>query len=1125
MKFKLTLAGFLYRKRLLQIIMRTFIFLLCTTVFGFTSESTFSQEKIIIDADKKVSIDEVFKIIKDQTKYRFFYPEDMFSEAPKVQLKAGEIALKMLLKQSVALSNVHFKLSKNNTIVLMKNDTPQQIAKVIIQGVEISGIVSDETGGPLMGATVIEKGTSNGAITDIDGGFTLTVNEDAVLEISYLGYKTIVVSVTSDKAINVKMELDSSKLDEVILVGYGEQKKETLSGSVVNISGDVIKRSPAANVTNSLQGRLPGVSAVSLTGEPGRDDARILIRGQSTFGDNNPLVVIDGVIRPIEGLGRIDSQDIESITVLKDASAAIYGARAANGVILVQTKRGTISDKPEFSFTFNSGISKPTRVLDVLDAVTYAQVRNEAATRGGGTNVIYSDEDIQKYRDGSSPLTHANTDWVKEVLKSSSYQNKMHLSVSGGSKKIKYFVSLGSQTQDGHFKNNPTGYSQFNLRSNLDAEITDNFKFSLNLAGRLEERTYPSTGTWVNFVNILSAEPTIPARYPNGLIAAGRFTENPLLRDQVGELTQKSTPVQTTLSVVYDTPFIDGLSLSASYSYDFTNQFNKTFETPYKYWEYNETIGDYDHLQSNVISSPSVRDRYIRNISQTYNFRINYAKKFGNHNMALMVGAERNQIEGSYAEAYRRNFPTTSLPDINFGSSDPTAQSTAGGSSLTKRDNYFGRANYNYKEKYLAEFLFRYDGSPVFPEDKRYGFFPGISVGWVVSKENFLKESNTLDFLKIRASYGELGNDNIKESYAYLSAFTIGTAYTFGGNDALGLYPGVLPNPNYTWEVLETTNFGLDADFWNKKLSVELDVFQQNRKNILAERQVSISDTYGFAGLPPENIGEVENHGFELSLSHFNSINDFDYRIRGNVSYAKNKYVFFDEVPLAEEYQNKTGRPIGAELIWPTAGIYGSQEEIDNSVHLDNAQPGDVIFVDKNGDGFINGDDQYRTDLSTSPQLIYGLDMSFNYKKFDVSLFFQGAGKSLFFPGITGLGGNTNSAVFRAEDRWTPSNLDATMPAAGGNFPQLSDQNAWNAAFVRLKNVEIGYEFPKEILEKIGFNSLRLYANGFNVFTISKIDFLDPEGRGDGSDADSTRNDANYYPQLKVFNVGFNISF
>ncbi|WP_224994830.1 TonB-dependent receptor [Cesiribacter sp. SM1] len=1028
-----------------------------------------------------------------------------------------------LLKRSVLIVLFLQVLTLN---ALFAIDGDARNSKIAPMAVAVSGTVTDATAGdPLPGVTVIVEGTNIGTVTDSNGKYSINVpNANDALTFSFVGFISQTIPVNGRSVINVKLSEDVEALEEVVVVGYGEQKKATVTGSVVSTSGKKIEQNPSLNVTNSLQGRLPGVIATNATGEPGRDDAQILIRGRSTFGNTQPLLVIDGVPRPTQGLGRIDPQNIESITVLKDASAAIYGARAANGVILVTTKRG-IQGKPQFSLSFNQGFSQPTRMLEVLDAATYAQAMNEAEIRNGATTVTYTDEDIQKYRDGSSPLTHPNTDWVGETLKPWSLQNKMNLSVTGGNDDILYFVSFGAQDQDGHFKNNPTNYRQYNLRTNLDAKIFDNFTLSLNLAGQLEERMYPSTGTWVNFVNILSAPPTLHARYPNGLIAAGRFGENPLLRDQVGYLEQESIPIQSTLAFKYELPAVEGLSFNGSYSYDFTHNFNKTFQKPYSFWEYDAVSGEYNEIRSNFYATPTVRDEFSRSFVSTYNLRVHYDRSFGDHNMNLMLGGERAQSQGNSTMAFRRNFPTTALTDINFGGTGLSDQSTGGSSFITRRDNYFGRVNYNYREKYLAEFLFRYDGSPIFPEEDRYGFFPGVSLGWRISEENFLRDISKIDYLKLRASYGELGNDNINDAYAYLSTYSIRNAYTFGGNDVLGLTPGVLPNLDYTWEVVKTLNAGFDASFWKGKLGVEFDVFSQKRSSILAQRQLSISSTYGFPGLPPENIGKVDNHGFELTLSHQHQLGDLTYRARGNVSFARNKYVFFDEVPAGEDYQNLTDKPIGSPLVWPTDGIYRTQEEIEASVHKPNAKPGDLKYVDLNGDGEINADDQYRLDKSITPEIVYGLDLSFAYKSFDLTTFFQGQSNAVYFPGITGLGGQSNAAVVRAENRWTPDNIDGTMPSAGGDFAQFSEFNLYSAAFVRLKTLELGYNFPKSLASKAKIDNLRLYVSGYNLLTFSKLDFMDPEGRADGGDPNSTRTDANYYPQIRIFNVGVDVTF
>ncbi|REA57427.1 hypothetical protein DSL64_24040 [Dyadobacter luteus] len=1079
---------------------------------------------------------EVLRQIERETSIKFSYNSRLLPLKSEVSMKVKDKPLSVVLDELLTPLNISFKQVSNQVVLRQQVSAALQVEAIETRPVSktgtknidrsLGGKVTDEKGEGLPGVSIVVKGSQLGTISDADGSYNLIVPDGShVLTFSFVGYLSEEVAVSGDQTlVNIGLKVDQKSLEEVVVVGYGTKKKSTVTGSVVTVSGQEIVKSPAVNVTNSLQGRLPGVIASNRTGEPGRDDAQILIRGRSTFGNNQPLLVIDGVPRPTEGLGRIDPQSIESITVLKDGSAAIYGARAANGVILVETKRG-VEGKPRFDFSYNQGFSQPTRILKTTDAVTHALARNEAAVRNGMTTMPFTDAEIELFRNGSDPILYPNTDWVKETVKPWTPQNKMNLTINGGSQRVLYFFNFGMVNQDGHFKNNPTSYKQFELRSNIDANISDNLRVSLNIAGRLEKRMYPSTGTWVNFVNILSALPTIPARYPNGLITAGRLGENPLLRDQVGFLRQESLPIQTTLSARYKVPFIKGMTVDGSYSFDFTHDFNKTFQKPYSYWQYVPATKEYINVKSTFYANPYVQDYFNRVFVQTYNIRLGYSRTFGDHNIDAMLGAERAQNKGNNFSGSRRNFPTTALLDLNFGGSSLGDINSGGSSFLTRRDNYFGRAGYNFKEKYMAEFLFRYDGSPIFPEDKRYGFFPGASLGWQVSRETFMSNVHAVDRLKLRASYGELGNDNVSDAYAYLRTYSIGRSYNFGGVDVLGLNPGVLPNLNYTWEVLRTFNFGLDASLWKSKLGVEFDVFTQKRSSILAARQLSISDSYGFAGLPPENIGKVSNRGFELVLSHNNNFRNVNFSAKGNFSFARNKYIYFDEVPKAAAYQNQTGKPIGAQLVWPTGGIYRSQEEINNSVHKPEARVGDVIYLDYNGDGVINANDQYRLNKSETPEIVFGLDLNAGYKNFDLTLFFQGQGNAVYFPGITGLGGASNSAQFRAEDRWTPENPNGSMPRAGADFPQMSEFNMYSASFVRLKNLELGYTLPKGLFSKIGLTNVRVYTNAFNLLTFSKVSFMDPEGRADGNDPNSTRTDANYYPQLRVFNAGVNLSF
>ncbi len=997
---------------------------------------------------------------------------------------------------------------------------------------QVEGIVIDgQTADVLPGVNISVKGTTTGTSSNAEGHFTLNVPSlNDTLMVSFVGYRTTEVPINGRNNIDIELQPEAIEGEEVVVVGYGEQRRETLTGSIASTSGAEIEKSPVPNVTNTLQGQVPGIIAPSRTGEPGRDDSQILIRGQSTFGNTNPLIVIDGVPRPNANLGRIDPKSIDQLSVLKDASAAIYGARAANGVILIETKQGAVGE-PQFSFTYNQSYTRPTRMIDVMDGVEWARINNEAAVLDG-LDPIYSEQELQEFADGDPLDGYASTDWVEEVAKPWAPQNKMNLSVSAGSESVRYYMLFGMQNQEGNFKNNPTNYSQFNMRANVDAYITDYLTVNLRASGRVEDRTYPSTGTWVNMLNMIDANPTLVARWPNGEIAPGRLEENPLLRDRVGTDNQTSYPLESSLTLRYEPTFIEGLALNASYSYDMTFDFNKTVQRPYSYTDYDVASGEYIERQSSFYSSLSVEDYSSRYRSSLYNIRANYQKQLDRHNIGLMVGAERSETKSNYVEAFRKNFPTSSLTDINFGSSAPEDQATAGASSTFRRDNYFGRLNYNFDERYLAELQFRYDGSPIFPEGKRYGFFPGGSIGWRISEEAFMQDVDFITNLKIRASYGELGNDNVSNEYAYLSTYYIGYGYRIGGTDVLGLQPGVLPNSNYTWEELKSYNIGLNASLWEDRLAIEFDIFQQDRSNILTQRNLSISNTFGFPGLPPENIGEVKNKGFELVLTHQDIRGDFSYQVRGNVTYAKNEIEFFDEVPEAEAYQNQTGHPIGAPLVWPTDDIWRSQEEIDQAIadgrpfkDGEPAEPGDVRYVDKNGDGVINLDDRYRLDKSQTPQYVYGLNLNLGYKNFNFSTFWQGSASAAYFPGITDLGGGGNFAKIRAEDRWTPDNRDGSMPKAGADFEQFSEMNLYDNPWLRLKTVQVSYNLPDRLLSQFNVNDLRIYLSGYNLLTISELKGIDPEGRGDGSDPTSTRTDVNYYPQLTSINAGIEVSF
>lgn len=614
---------------------------------------------------------------------------------------------------------------------------------------KVTGTIVDNTGSPLPAVNIIIKGTTSGTITDVDGNFSMTVPDNkSVLLITYIGYVNREITVGDQAHLDIHLEEDFTELSEVVVTGYGSQKKETLTGSVANISGNDVRKSPTPNVVTSLTGRLPGLTVSQRSGEPGRDDPSILIRGNGTFVTdptklaeaNAPLVIIDGV--PRSQMSRLNPDDIESFSVLKDASAAIYGARAANGVIIITTKNGSIG-KPTFDFSYNSSFSRPTKIPEMLDAATFAEAYNEGDwyRKGRPEEYIpfYTDEAIQSYRDGSDPVLYPNTDWMGEVLKPFSLQNRMNFMVNGGSENIRYLFSFGALNQDGNYKNNPTDYKQYNMRSKIDVNITKDFSVGINLYAIQNTGTYPVVDTWVNFVNILHSNPTLVSVYPNGLIAPGRLGENPLLLDQRGTLKTEDMPIFSTFTAAYNVPFVKGLKIDGSFNYDIENKFEKRFSLPYYYHEYNVETGEYVEMQGTGAATVELRDTYRRWTTMMFNVKLMYDRTFKNHHVAAMVGQEQQKSTYQWADAYRKNFVSPAIDQINVGSNDPEDKDNGGSASATAYNNYFGRFNYDYSAKYLVEFLFRYDGSQIFPEGKRYGFFPEYLPDGDCPKRNLLR--------------------------------------------------------------------------------------------------------------------------------------------------------------------------------------------------------------------------------------------------------------------------------------------------------------------------------------------------------------------------------------------------
>ena len=1002
----------------------------------------------------------------------------------------------------------------------------------------VSGkVTSSEDGGPIPGVNIVVKNTSTGSVTDVNGDYTISVEEDAVLVFSSIAFTTQEVAAAGRSVIDLVLEVDVQSLQEIVVVGYGTQKKETLTGSIVSVNGDALQRSPSPNVSNSLAGRLPGLVAVTRTGEPGNDASLLRIRGSNTLGDNSPLIVVDGITN--RSLDRLDPASIESITVLKDASAAIYGAQAANGVILVTTKRGT-TGKPQIQFTLNQGWNSPTVLPKMADAATYATLINEIKYYAGGTP-RYSAEDIQKYADGSDPWGHPNTDWFKETIKPWSPQRYGNLSLSGGVEKIKYFVSVGSNFQDGMYRNSATNYSQADFRSNLDATISDNIHLSFDVAGRQENRNYSGASSSNGALNIFwglnRQYPYLPAYWPNGKPGPDvEYGSNPVVTvtDATGYDKDKRYIMQSNMKLVINIPWVTGLSITgnASFDKDFLNR--KRFQKPWYLYSWDGVTYDANNVPLLVagkrgFAEPRLQQWMADGSKTTFNGLINYERTFADkHTIKVLVGTERIEGNSMNFNAFRRYFTSEALDEM-FAGGD-LLKDNGGSASNNGRLNYFGRVNYSLSSKYLAEFVWRYDGSYIFPEASRFGFFPGVSLGWRVSEEDFWKNSVPfVDDLKIRGSWGKTGNDRI-DPYQFMTTYGYNNTYVFNQADQQKTLAALrIPNPNITWEVANQSNIGLDGQMLNGKIILSADYFYNLRTNILYYRNASVPQSTGLS-LPRENIGEVINQGFELMLGYNNKAGDFNYQISANGSYAKNKIKFWDETPGIPEYQQSTGQPMNARLYYQAIGVFVDQAAVDAYPHWTGARPGDVIFKDVNGDDVINGLDRVRSSKTTIPTFTGGLNLDLGYKNFYASVFFQGAaGAERSYRTFSGEAGNF--LYNDIKDRWTVENPSSTHPRTWNRSQEYwmtdgePNNTYWvrSSDYLRLKTLEIGYNVPSLILEKVGVEGLRIYASGLNLLTMTGMKDFDPESPDDA--AGSIWVNSEVYPLNKTINFGLTLTF
>ncbi|OQP57334.1 SusC/RagA family TonB-linked outer membrane protein [Niastella populi] len=986
--------------------------------------------------------------------------------------------------------------------------------------------------GPLAGVTVTIKGTQTSTVTDTAGKFSISAADKSVLVFTHINYAVREITVNGTEEINVTLNAANSNLNEVIVIGYNTQKKATLTGSVSVVKGADLVKSPQVNVSNSLAGRVSGIILNNRSGEPGYDGSSISIRGKGTTNNNDVLIVVDGVPGQIGGLERLNPNDIESMSILKDASAAIYGSRAANGVILITTKRGK-TGKPSISVSYDHGFSSPTRLPKMADAATYAAISNEIAyynNPAGGMNQQYAAADIQKFADGTDPLNFPNTDWAKTTLKNSTGQDNANVSISGGSDNVRYYLSAGFLYQDGLYKNGAAKYNQYSFRSNIDANITKDFKVSLYLSGREEDRQFPTSSAGSIFRSIYRAYSTIPAFYPNGLPSTGIEGNNPaLMATSIGGLSKNPGQVfNGILKSSYNIPGVKGLSAEGFAAVDKSWFFTKTFNTPYVLYSYDKATDNYNPRVVGGSNNAATLNESQENRTQiTTNIRLNYINNFGDHNINAFIGYEQSEMKRDTFGAARINFPSVQTPELSQGGTAATDRDNGGKSNNYTRKSYLGRIAYNYDERYLFEAQMRIDGSSTFPSGKRYGYFPSVSAGWRISNEKWFRDLTFINELKIRASYGVLGNDNVA-MFQYLNN------YSFNSQVVLG--PGIVPaidltklaNSQIHWEEARKTDIGIEGVVL-RDISFEFIWFRQQRTNILANRNASIPAVTGIVNpfgsdplVPSENIGEVNSNGIEATLGYNNRKGKFHYGASANITYAKNKIIFIDEAPAVLTWQKQTGGPLNNYLLYNSLGIFRSADEINKYPHLSGAQPGDLILQDYNNDGRITADDQVRTKYGNIPQITYGILMNADYKSFDVSVVFAGQTRvSQFVLPESGTVGNFYSSW--ADNRLSPSNANGSYPRVdtrtsasvnGGLYPSTFWLN--NASFLRLKNIELGYNITGAALTKLKMQSLRVYLSAFNLFTVTKVKDYDPEG---------DNYSGQFYPQQRIVNLGVGLRF
>ncbi len=1009
----------------------------------------------------------------------------------------------------------------------------------------ITGTVTDVGDEPLPGVTVYIKGTTNGTITNMDGNYTISnIPENTTLVFSFIGMETQEIEVGNQTSINITLLADAVGLEEVVAVGYGTQKRTTVSGSVATVSSEDVTVAPAPNIQQSLQGRLPGLNINLGSGRPGAEDVSINIRGlgannvsdkdNKRFNQNeNPLIIVDGFERDFS---QLDPNEIESISVLKDASAAVYGVRAGSGVVLVTTKRGK-TGKPVITYNTTYSLTDFTSYPEVTNYQGYIKVAslNPLWSNNSVTNNITSDR--LALLEAGDP----GTDWFDVITNRFAPQQQHNVNIRGGSEKVKYFTSLGFLDQNTIWSSGDFGYKRYNGSINLDFEISDNLSASTQLGWRRELRSEDRSFESSDLFSIAWSNPAFPSSLPDPDKVPGANIDNPrsplsaTQRDLAGYSDTRTDNINASMKLTYKIPAVKGLSVTGAAGYLQTYRLRSVLSKPYELWYltdngYKNQIG---REQTTLSEQAYQFERLTTNISA------NYTKSYGNHNVNALLLYERLGEEIRDFEANGNDLLSAGTPFLY--ANNPDFATINGNGSEQGRTGIVGRLNYDYASKYLLELSFRQDKSSFFPESSRTGFFPGISAGWVLSKENFLKNSKTISFFKLRGSYSRLGNDGSSE-YDYIGGFEQlrgESGYVFDGKYQSVIRTLGIPNPRITWQLSDMYNAGIDMNFFNNRLGVEVDAFYRKRSQLLAKDPGTIIVNTSGAELPFENVEARDNRGMEAALNFRGSKGDLKYSFSVNGSWSREKWLknFDDPIdgvfltPDRERITKKEGNWVNRRFGYVFDGFF-TQDEIDNLTmdyfggQESNLEAGHIKIKDTNDDGKIDEDDQILIGRSNTPEIIFGINTDLNYKNWDFTMFWQGA--SNFNQNFDGQqrgifvrnSGTATPYQYIADNIWTPENqgVGAELPVntEGPTNNLLLDKYYKNSSYLRLKNLVIGYSLPDEMLGKFGIEMIRFSLSGTNLITLDKLGIFpwDPETGG-----------IDNYPAQRVYTLGLNVSF